>query len=145
MKKVRKTKKKSVLLSLPFRETLQTYLRHKYPTKESQKKLALLVERPFSTISGFIYNGIGGHELQYSLFATAIGLKTQQEVEEFLKEKQAIFLSQSKDPAPSVKLFYTLFNSTDEEMLYFFMQSVAINIKLAQEFNVTIKKKVIKK
>ena len=145
LKETGKSKKKSALLSSPFRGALQAYLRHRYPTKEGQKELALLVERPFSTISGFIYNGIGGHELQYSLLAASLGLKTKQDVEEFLKEKQAIFLSQSKDIAPSVKLFYTLFNKTDEEILYFFMQSVAINIDLAKEFDMTIKKKVIKK
>ena len=139
LKKAKGTK--SALLSLPFKEALQAHLRHNYPTTDHQKELAALVERPFSTVSGFIYNGIGGHELQYSLFAASLGLNTKYEVEEFLREKQVLFLSQSEGLAPSVRLFYDLFNNTDEELLYFFMQSVAFNIDLAKEFNVTIKKK----
>ena len=35
-----KGKRKTEALSLPFREALRAYLRHKYPSKPDQEKLA---------------------------------------------------------------------------------------------------------
>ena len=134
--------RKSEQLSLPFKKALQAYLRHKYSRTNDQKRLAELVDRPFSTVSGFIYNGIGGHELQYSLLAISLGLDNAAAVESFLQEKQALFLAQTPQLPPSVKLFFDLFNDIEEELLCFFIQAAALNIKLAQEFNFEkIKKK----
>ena len=133
--------RKSEQLSLPFKKALQAYLRHKYPRINDQKRLAELIDRPFSTVSGFIYNGIGGHELQYSLLAISLGLDNAAAVESFLQEKQALFLLQAPKLPPSAKLFFDLFNDTEEELLCFFIQAAALNIKLAQEFNFAKTKK----
>ena len=136
------SKKKTEILSAPFKTALQAYLRHKYPTKEKQQALAAKVDRPFSTISGFIYNGIGGHELQYALFAASQRLTTKAQVEQFIEKKQvALFSASQKDLSPSMKLFLKLYNNTDEELLYYFMQTVSMNIKLANDLGITLDSK----
>ncbi len=136
-----KGKRKTEALSLPFKEALRSYLRHKYPSKPEQEKLAKEVNRSYSTITGFIYNGIGGHELQYALLAVSLKLTSKSKVEKFIEEKQALFFSKAeKDMPPSIKLFFELYNNTDEDLLHYFMQTLSLNIKLAKEFNLEIKK-----
>ena len=135
-----KGKRKTEALSLPFREALRSYLRYKYPSKPDQEKLAEEVNRSYSTITGFIYNGIGGYELQYALFAVSLKLTSKSKVEKFIEEKKALFFSESKEnQPPSIKLFFELYNSTDEDLLYYFMQVLFLNVKLAKEFHLEVK------
>ena len=136
----KKGNRKTEALSLPFREALRSYLRHKYPSKPDQEKLAQEVGRPYSTVIGFIYNGIGGYELQYALFAVSLKLTSKSKVEKFIEEKKALILSKSKDQPPAIKLFFEIYNSTDEDLLYYFMQVLSLNVKLAKEFDLEPKK-----
>ena len=137
-----KGKRKTEALSLPFKEALRSYLRHKYPSKSKQEKLAKEVNRSYSTVAGFIYNGIGGYELQYALFAVSLNLTSKSKVEKFIEEKQALFFSKSeKDLPPSIKLFFELYNNTEEDALYYFMQVASLNIKIAEDFDFEVRKR----
>ena len=138
----KKKKRKTELLSEPFKKALQSYLRYKYPSRKAQKTLAKEVERPLATILGFMYNGIGGHELQYALLAISLKLNSKSKVENFVEEKQALLLSKTeKEVSAATKLFYKLRNNSDENLLLYFMQTLDFNIKLAKEFDFQIKKR----
>ena len=136
-----KKKRKTEVLGAPFKKALQAYLRHKYPSRNLQEALAQEAERPLATILGFMYNGIGGHELQYTLLAISLKLNTKSKVENFIEEKQALFLSKNeKEVSEATKLFFKLHNSADENLLLYFMQTLDFNVKLAKKFNFQIKK-----
>ena len=78
--------------------------------------------------------------MQYALFAVSLKLTSKSKVEKFIEEKQALFFSESKEnQPPSIKLFFELYNSTDEDLLYYFMQVLFLNVKLAKEFNLEVK------
>ncbi len=138
--------KKTEQLSTPFKEALQLYLRHKYPTRTALKELAKEIERPFSTVAGFVYSGVGGHELQYALLAVSLKLTSRSKVEKFIKEKQFLFFSEvEKKMTPAVKLFFELYNNTNEDLLHYVMQVASLNVKIAEEFDFEVRKKRKKK